>query len=142
MSFNPTRLGYEAGVTLWWNQYSHASIGIAVVGEEGSEKVTVITREPTGTNGEIKVSHPFFASSTELGAGPVELSIVARATDYTLSLISGDSSTSIDVSSEVLTIFPPVGGAFCGAMFGLYSFGKNEPVLDPADFSDVEISEV
>lgn len=55
LSFKPSKVGYEAGVSLWWNQYSHAAIGLAVVGEEGEERTTVVIREPTGRNGEIKV---------------------------------------------------------------------------------------
>lgn len=58
LNFKPSRVGYEAGVTLWWNQYSHAAIGLTVVGEEGEEKTTVVIREPTGRNGEIKVCLP------------------------------------------------------------------------------------
>ncbi len=32
------------------------------------------------------------------------------------------------------TVNPPLGDCFAGAMYGIYSFGKGEPVLDPADF--------
>lgn len=64
LNFKPSRVGYEAGVTLWWNQYSHAVIGLTVVGEEGEERTTVVIREPTGRNGEIKVS---LSSACEAG---------------------------------------------------------------------------
>lgn len=45
------------------------------------------------------------------------------------------------VRSSDLTIAPPIGGSFTGVMFGVYSFGANEPVLDPADFSNLQIVE-
>ena len=44
-------------------------------------------------------------------------------------------------STEDLTVMPPVGAAFTGAMFGIYAFGSWEPVLDPADFSDIVMQE-
>ncbi|KAL2173892.1 concanavalin A-like lectin/glucanase domain-containing protein [Thermothelomyces heterothallicus CBS 202.75] len=40
MSFKPGRLGYESGVTLWWHQYSFASIGVGLVEpSEGAQAV-------------------------------------------------------------------------------------------------------
>jgi beta-xylosidase len=57
LRFSPSRLGYEAGVALWWNQYSHATIGVGVVEVPDTDRtrVTVVLREPTGKNGEFKV---------------------------------------------------------------------------------------
>lgn len=57
MNFRPTRVGYESGVVLWWNQYSFASIGVTAVKDSDSVgyKQTLILRKPTGTNGEFKV---------------------------------------------------------------------------------------
>jgi hypothetical protein len=37
---------------------------------------------------------------------------------------------------------PPVGGCFTGVMFGIYSFGRNQPVLDPADFLEISTKEL
>jgi hypothetical protein len=58
MEFRPNRAGYESGAALWWNQYSHASIGIAAVktNEGDGASSTIVVRKPTGKNGEIKVS--------------------------------------------------------------------------------------
>lgn len=70
---------------------------------------------------------------------PVKLSIQSKPTNYTLSLQSANSEINTTVASETLTIFPPVGGAFCGAMYGIYSFGSSEPVLDPSDFRAILI---
>jgi hypothetical protein len=87
-----------------------------------------------------QVSYPFLDAGKEINtAEPVQLSITAGATDYHLEVSASGETASAAVKSESLTIFPPVGGAFCGTMFGIYSFGKSEPVLDAADFTDIEI---
>lgn len=144
MSFSPSRPGYESGVTLWWNQYSFASIGVGIVEpSEGADAVrTVIAREPTGKNGELNVSYPFLDSGVTLAANDsVEFTIDTTPTEYKLTLSSGEASASVAFTSETLTIYPPVGGAFTGAMFGVYAFGRSEPALDPSDFWDIEIVE-
>lgn len=57
MQFDPSQLGYEAGVVLWWSQYSFASIGVRLAVNDSAESVkTVILREPTGKAGEFNVS--------------------------------------------------------------------------------------
>ena len=59
MTFNPKRPGYEAGVVLWWNQYSYATVGLTAVADPDTDYVkTVIVRTPTGRPGEMKVSNP------------------------------------------------------------------------------------
>lgn len=144
MDFNPSRLGYESGVTLWWNQYSFASVGVGVVQPaEGAEAVrTVVTREPTGKSGELKVSYPLLDKGLALGSDDViQLSIEATPTEYKLALSAGEASTSCSFAAEILTVSPPVGGSFTGALFGIYSFGRGEPVLEPSDFWDIEIVE-
>jgi hypothetical protein len=145
MHFNPSRVGYESGVTLWWNQYSFASIGIGMVEpSDGAEAVrTVVARQPTGKNGELKVSYPLFDSRVTLGDhdGAVQLTIDTTPTDYKLTLSVGEVNASVSFAAEVLTINPPVGGAFTGTMFGIYACGKSEPVLDPSDFSQIVIVE-
>lgn len=77
------------------------------------------------------------SSTGMLGDGPYELSIQARPTSYTISLRSTELSSSFDVKAAELTVAPPVGGSFTGTMFGIYSFGRDEPVLDPADFWNI-----
>lgn len=142
MSFNPSRLGYESGVALWWNQYSFATIGIGMVEpSEGAETVrTVIAREPTGKNGQLKVSYPLLASGVKFGADDtVQLTIDATSAAYRLTLSVGEVSATVTFAAETMTIMPPVGGTFAGTMFGIYAFGRSEPVLDPADFWDIEI---
>lgn len=36
---------------------------------------------------------------------------------------------------------PAHGAAFAGVLFGVYSFGRGEPVLDAADFGDIKVRE-
>ncbi|TDZ46024.1 Non-reducing end alpha-L-arabinofuranosidase BoGH43B [Colletotrichum trifolii] len=146
MIFKPSRAGYESGVSLWWSQYSYATIGVAArQQEDGSIIPTIITREPTGKINELKVSHPLLQSETPAQRldldQSVHLSIVARLTEYQLIISAGEIRESIVFPSEALTVFPRVGGAFCGVMYGVYSFGRSEPVLDPSDFTDIRISE-
>lgn len=156
MDFRPSRPGYEAGVTLWWSQYAHATIGVAcrpdLPPEYGgvSTQRTLVVRTPTGRPGIMRLSAPLLrtgeegqekGSPAEIGEGPVRLEIRARPTEYVLSFASGEVTRQVTVPASDLTVYPPVGGAFCGVMFGIYSFCKGEPVLDPADFSDISIQE-
>lgn len=55
-------------------------------------------------------------------------------------LLAGETRHEFEVPAKDLTFYPPIGGAFTGAMFGVYSFGKGEPVLDPADFKDITVT--
>jgi hypothetical protein len=57
LDFRPSRLGYEAGIALWWHQYSFATIGLGVVKVPDTDetKTTIVIREPLGKNGEFKV---------------------------------------------------------------------------------------
>lgn len=75
-------------------------------------------------------------------ARPVKLTLFCEGSQYTLSFDHGQggNQTHVSCSAEDLTIMPPVGGAFTGVMFGVYAFGRGEPVLDPADFSDIRVS--
>jgi hypothetical protein len=72
--------------------------------------------------------------------GEVELSVRCLDTCYILEIEAGMLSYSAKVAAEHLTISPPVGGTFAGVMYGVYSFGKGEPVLDPADFTEIVVT--
>lgn len=57
LEFNPTRVGYEAGLVLWYNQFSYATIGVTLFELPNGEKVlTVVRRSPSGEAGVINVS--------------------------------------------------------------------------------------
>lgn len=71
---------------------------------------------------------------------PVELVLRCLGAEYELVIRQGDLQHSLACRAEDLTVMPPVGGAFTGVMYGVYSFGKGEPVLDPADFNAISIT--
>ena len=125
--------------------YSYASIGITAVIHDDQLTPTVVFRKPTGTVGAMEMTHPAIANrlNGEVfdALSPCWLSAEATPTTYTLKLSQGSSEWSFSFNIEDLCIMPPVGGAFTGTMFGLYSFGAWEPVLDPADFKDIVIRE-
>lgn len=142
LEFRPSRRGYEAGITVWWNLFSYASIGITAVSHEDSLVPTVVCRKPTGKNGKLMTTYPAFDDSQTFDVSvPCQLSAQANLTDYTLTLSQGSSIWKFVFNAEELCILPPIGGAFTGTMFGIYSFGTLEPVLDPADFKDIILRE-
>lgn len=75
-----------------------------------------------------------------LTQGPVNLTLRCSGATYELELRQGTSKASQTCRAEDLTVMPPVGGAFAGVMFGVYSFGKGEPVLDPAEFTAIRVT--
>lgn len=145
LEFKPSRKGYEAGITVWWSMYSYASIGITAVTSEGQVTPRVVYRKPTGTVGELNTIYPALASPSGEqifdASSSAQLSAEATPTTYTLRLSQGSCECRFSFDVEDLCIMPPVGGAFTGTMFGIYSFGAWEPVLDPADFRDIMITE-
>ncbi|ORY54556.1 glycosyl hydrolase [Pseudomassariella vexata] len=147
MEFGPSQPGYEAGVVLWWSQYSHATMGITLQELPNGDQVrTAICRKPTGHAGVMEETGCRLASTQKQGLVGVsmttELHIETQPTGYKLSLRANDGvKLEVEFPASNLTVMPPVGGAFTGVMFGLYSFGKGEPVLDPADFSEIYVKE-
>ncbi|KAI1056506.1 hypothetical protein LB507_002278 [Fusarium sp. FIESC RH6] len=141
MEFKLTVRGYEAGVVLWWSQYSYASFGtVATLGDNGKLVPKISYKGTTGKAGEFKTSTTDLVGS--LG-GTVDLCIRAYPTRYELSLESeGRQSEVFAVETSALTVMPLFGGCFAGVMFGIYSCGKNQPVLDPADFWDISTEEL
>lgn len=167
MEFGSQRVGCEAGLVLWWSQFSYATIGIRIGGTlNDSERPHVVSRTPMGKPGGFSVRLPqqrlwtmgseadmFLAQTTSSDISPnlartskqtvvAKLSLACEGSQYRLSLDQGPGAeqTNASCSAEELTIMPPIGGSFTGVMFGVYSFGRGEPVLDPADFSDIRVS--
>lgn len=167
MEFNPQQVGAEAGLVLWWSQFSYATIGIRLGGApDDSKRSHIACRRPKGQPGEFHVSFPWTRSwttcsdanislaqttSSEISdsgattrsmAGPFKLNLICEGSTYTLTFDQGQggSHAQFSFSAEDLTVMPPVGGAFTGVMFGVYAFGRGEPVLDPADFTDIRVS--
>jgi hypothetical protein len=144
LQFDPTQPGYEAGVTVWWSQYSYATFGITLVELPNGDRVrTLIYRQPTGVSNAHKTVRPLIGSCTSEKSAEISttatLQIQAQPTSYKLTISSEDVGEEFGFSTSDITVFPPVGSSFTGVCFGIYSFGKGEPVLDPADFSDIYI---
>jgi hypothetical protein len=69
MEFKPTVRGYEAGVVLWWSQYSYASLGVtASLGEDDKLESKISYKGTTGKAGDFKVNYswPFAAAQLML----------------------------------------------------------------------------
>ncbi|KAL1864315.1 hypothetical protein Daus18300_007738 [Diaporthe australafricana] len=98
-------------------------------------EVTMDFRPQQTTSSVISASS---SNPTEL----VKLGLVCEGSKYTLAFHQGNGGAQAQAPcfAEDLTIMPPVGGAFTGVMFGVYSFGLGQPVLDPADFTDIRVS--
>ncbi|KAF4551803.1 Hypothetical protein D9617_12g036930 [Elsinoe fawcettii] len=141
LHFAPSRRGCEAGVVLWWNQFSYASLGIARVKDaQGKESIVLTSKIPTGQPGAHETQTT--ALNQDTASAALSFSIEASPAGYVLSChAAGASLHNEKVDASSLAVMPPIGGAFCGTMFGIYSIGKGEPVLDPADFSDIMIKQ-
>jgi hypothetical protein len=154
MSFNPRKEEYEAGLVLWWSQFSYATIGFKLSSDRLLK--SFVTRTPTGQAGELKVcgfsmltflliltvnkvNHIKRSASTPAEDGDIFLQLRCDETSYHLSIEAGEAKWDFTVPAANLTVLPPVGGTFAGVMYGVYSFGKGEPVLDPADFRDIGV---
>ncbi|EGU82621.1 hypothetical protein FOPG_07675 [Fusarium oxysporum f. sp. conglutinans race 2 54008] len=140
MEFKPTVRGYEAGAVLWWSQHSYASLGVkASQNDDGKIKTKISYKGAAGKTNELKTLETDFGDSLQ----NVEFSIRAYPTNYELSLKAGGKDSEVYIiDASALTVMPPHGGCFAGTMFGIYSYGKNQPVLDPADFSEISTEEL
>lgn len=61
MEFDPKQIGAEAGLVLWWSQFSYATIGIrlacgGILNDSG--RPHVVCRSPKGRPGEFHVRTP------------------------------------------------------------------------------------
>lgn len=82
------------------------------------------------------------SEATLTGAEILDLQILAEPTSYTLTVKATEETSSVKVAAADLTVAPVVGNAFAGVLFGLYSFGRGEPVLDPADFCNIRLEDM
>ncbi len=167
LAFSPRKVGYEAGIALWGNQYSYATVGVTRVAlKNATQGLTIVFRAPTGQAGSItvqvqetvprivanalKVAYPLLErggtqveSLAEVSErGELELAVECRPTAYKLSISGGSFFEAFEVAAASLTVAPPVGASFAGVMYGIYSFAKGEPALDPADFSEIEVRDI
>lgn len=69
MIFNPRKPGYEAGLVLWWSQFSYSTIGVSNMrDQQGSPQAVISCRSPAGRAGDLNVG-PLFASSINCASG-------------------------------------------------------------------------
>lgn len=60
MEFDTKRSGCEAGLVLWWSQFSYATIGVRCGGIiSGPERPHLVCRTPKGRPGEFQVRLPW-----------------------------------------------------------------------------------
>ncbi|KAF7562943.1 hypothetical protein G7046_g1178 [Stylonectria norvegica] len=137
LEFDPRVRGYEAGAVLWWSRFSYASVGVvAKAATDGSISPWVVCREP---DGKADVKEVAWVEAETFGEA-AELVIHTHPTFYKLTITAAGKTTTFNVTVQDLAVTPPVGGSFTGTMFGIYSFGQGEPVLVPAEFSDIIFS--
>ncbi|GAB7347030.1 hypothetical protein MBLNU459_g3175t2 [Dothideomycetes sp. NU459] len=134
LDFDPSSPNYEAGIVLYWNMYTLASIGIRK--NKSRDREIHITQPGVGP-GILKHN----AYPLPLANSPVILHISCSASQYRLGVsIEADSEVEWlgSIPVEKMTADPPKGMAFTGMMLGLYAFGEMEPCLSPADFEYVK----
>lgn len=99
-----------------------------------------------------QVTYPLLAPQTRdappeevirpLARAPIALALRCRGKQYTLGARQGAAElAAASLSAADLTAVPAQGAPFAGVLFGVYSFGSGEPVLDPADFTEIVVQE-
>lgn len=59
MDFNTQQIGAEAGLVLWWSQFSYATVGVRPGGNLGDHgRSHIVCRSPKGQPGQFHVSIP------------------------------------------------------------------------------------
>ncbi|PMD47760.1 glycoside hydrolase family 43 protein [Hyaloscypha variabilis F] len=135
LGFSPRQVYEEAGIVVWWSQFSHMSLSIRMCASDRGKR-EVVLRSPTGPN------DAFIESVAEIDSpGPVALKVTGTPSSYTFSYAASDCKW-IDigsVGSYVLTRTRPFDGIFTGTFFGIFSQGNSKPALVPADFSGIKM---
>lgn len=98
-----------------------------------------------------KVVYPFLSPQQDapeevsclVAQAAFELELHCRGKEYTLGVKQGSEQKSYATcaAADLTTVPPAHGAAFAGVLFGVYSFGRGEPVLDAADFGDIRVHE-
>ncbi|KAF3309884.1 hypothetical protein TWF173_010284 [Orbilia oligospora] len=144
LEFYPDRKTYEAGTVVWWNSYTFSSIGIRVT--ESGQRYIAVKQALDGKGGFEEFQHELpegkFPVQLHIKALPLEYHLgfsfpTGSEPDHHLKRTKTDITWLSSVSTRTMTLLPPIGNAFAGMMFGVYSFGELERCLVPADFSYV-----
>ncbi|KAJ6021493.1 hypothetical protein N7540_006997 [Penicillium herquei] len=128
LSFQPTSDFTEAGTVLWWNYFTHSTLGI----RKNGEKRLIRFQPSEGTLVE-KVLSLTSEVVLVIDCGD-HYSFGYRETDNPEAEINWIGKVDISVATKP----PPVGAPFTGMMLGLYAYGERQQCLTPADFAYVE----
>lgn len=118
MQFTPRKAGYEAGIVVWWSQYSYATYGLTLRDRSNEEStLAMVSRVPSGKAGETTLRYADEPGADKIRPGDtIQLRVEATPTAYDLSFgIQGPRSVR-RIPAKDLTVMPPIGGAFCGTM--------------------------
>lgn len=95
-----------------------------------------------------QITYPFLSPqetpeevSCLLAQAPFDLELHCRGKQYTLGVKQGSEQAYATLAAPDLITMPVHGAAFAGVLFGMYSFGKGEPVLSPADFTEIRVQD-
>lgn len=143
LSFQPTYEHTEAGTVVWWNYFTHSSLGIRKLGDQ-----RIIRFKPAEGD---------MIESILEATGDIVL-VIECGNEYRFGYRDPTSSETIwigSVANDVATKTPPVGAPFTGEipmaltdgfemltklgmMLGLYAFGDRQRCIAPADFAYAE----
>ncbi|KAF3925888.1 Beta-xylosidase [Dactylellina cionopaga] len=146
LEFYPDRKTYEAGAVVWWNSYTFASIGIRFKSTTGRRFIAV--KQALDGKGDFEEREHELPETNSpvllhIKALPLEYHLgfsfpsASEASDPSAKRIKTDITWVSSISTKVMTLLPPIGNAFAGMMFGVYSFAELERCLVPADFKYV-----
>lgn len=132
MNFMPSSPRSEAGIVLWHHEFCHSTLGLrrSIAGHR-----ELLIRTLLDGHGAFETKRLRLRAE----AGDIILRIHCNAQGYELGFQDttdedGEVESVARISMETMTQVPPIGLAFCGIMFGIYSYGDMEPVLEPAVF--------
>ncbi|KAM7189139.1 Glycosyl hydrolase, five-bladed beta-propellor domain containing protein [Rhypophila sp. PSN 637] len=123
LTFNPTSVGQEAGVTIFLTQVNHIDLGVVLLdkkGAQGNKELSLrFKAEGTGASPTSKT----LALPKGWSAGPIRLQIkTANLTHYSLSASPADDPTSsVLVGTASGALLSGGNGSFVGSLVGAYA---------------------
>lgn len=153
MQFSPRKAGYEAGIVVWWSQYSYATYGLTLHDRSNGESaLAMVSREPSGKAGEMTVclsaTQVFIYTVNVLTKSlqlcysddsdadkirlddTIQLQVEATPTAYQLSFSIQGYRSVRHIPAKLLTVMPPIGGAFCGTSKSFSACAQSQNVYD------------
>ncbi|KAF4186723.1 hypothetical protein CNMCM7927_005110 [Aspergillus lentulus] len=130
LSFQPSSVHVEAGTVVYWNYFTHSSIGIRL-STAGQRIVRFRPAEGEPIDREVGPTSDIIfliECGDRYRFGYKEVSEGVESPTQWIG----------EVANSVMTRAPPVGAPFTGMMLGLYSYGELQKCLSPADFHYAE----